>query len=255
MNQKNLLILFIIASLCVGFYFYMEYRQSNASLQGTIAKLDDISGTLNLNDRIRITSQSLANEKVIKNLDTISTEENSDVLLVFKNGAQVRLLENSSVSVSRDADQVVLTLHQGEIQFEEFNQENQPLLVSKNNKRYTAREFEAEFTKKSEINRNRDEKNLTQNSIQATLNAHKQDFYRCYLKALQKTPGLTGQATMQFQIERSGKVLKPKLNLQMNLQNEENKELETCLVEVLARTQFKSFIGEPITATFPLRFE
>lgn len=255
MNQKNFLILFIIASLCVGFYFYMEYRQSSSSLQGTIAKLDDISGRLNLNDRVRITSQSPANEKVIKNLDTISTEENSDVLLVFKNGAQVRLLENSSVSVSRDADQVVLTLHQGEIQFEEFNQENQPLLVSKNNKRYTAREFEAEFTKKAEVNRSRDEKTLTQNSIQATLNAHKQDFYRCYLKALQKTPGLTGQATMQFQIERSGKVLKPKLNLQMNLQNEENKELETCLVEVLSRTQFKSFIGEPITATFPLRFE
>lgn len=255
MNQKNLLILFIIASLCVGLYFYMEYKQSSSSPQGTIAKLDDISGTLNLNDRTRITSQSPTNTKVIKNLDTISTEENSDVLLVFKNGAQVRLFENSSMTVSRDADQVVLTLHQGEIQFEEFAQENQTLLVSKNNRRYTAREFEAEFTKRVETSRNRDEKTLTQASIQSTLNSHKQDFYRCYLKALQQTPGLTGQATMQFQIERSGKVLKPKLNLQMNLQNEQNQELETCLVEVLARTQFKSFVGEPITATFPLRFE
>jgi hypothetical protein len=249
MNQKTFLILLFIASLCLGFYFYIDRFKATVGSQTEVAKIIEFSGSVFINE-----SDKVETPRELKNLDTFTTKENSDALLSFIDGSQLRVFENTNLIISKEVKQKIINLNYGEVQFEELPKDSDSILISINNKRYNARDFEFEYKKNKHI-LIKNENTLTQDSIQQTLSAHKQDFYRCYLKALQKNPGLTGQATMQFQIERSGKVLAPQLNLQMNLQTQNNSELKECLIEILDRIQFKSFTGEAITATFPLRFE
>ena len=158
-----------------------------------------------------------------------------------------------------------LVLKKGEIQVENFGSEGS-LFISKDGSRWTATDYEQIYKKRQgdpslpDTSVNADASNmptpqskdgLSPDYIQDMMRAQRQTFFKCYTQLLQKSPGVTGQATLSFIIDKNGKVLQPEIASS----NIADPGFKKCLLEALQRMEFKSFTGDPISTVFPLKFE
>lgn len=263
MKTKYLPILLGLSVIFLGLAFYFSKVSSFFLSTGEIATLSEAHGKVELATQGSNKKKSiLKNEKVrVRSLDVISTSSESDTLISFDNKFQVRLFEDSEVLVDqvladREENKIVLLIRKGDVQIENFG-ESDKLVVSKDGKRMSAKDYEFQFKRTAvnqlKINSNNVEadESLSSEQIERTLKAQQNEFYRCYLKVLQKMPGVTGSASLTFQIESSGKVTQP----QVSAININDVDFKACLLEILKRTQFKNFNGPSISTVFPLRFE
>ncbi len=75
---------------------------------------------------------------------------------------------------------------------------------------------------------------------------------RCYENYLKKNPQATGELTVEFTVQSSGKVSSSKISESSFINDS---LFKTCIREVFRKIKARSFAGEPLTVTYPIVFE
>jgi hypothetical protein len=79
----------------------------------------------------------------------------------------------------------------------------------------------------------------------------KNHLFRCYSILIQTKKSAQGKIDLHFTVNNSGKVEDPMI-VKTDIQDQ---KFEKCLLQVIKRTDFKSFQGQKISTYLPLRFE
>lgn len=238
-----------------------------------IARLEPVFGEvwLERNGRKEVVEDR---RRALQRLDSIQTGAEGEALLGFASGEEIRLLENSLVMLDFEAGKPVLVIKGGDIWAERTKVAAATVLISRDGIRRTLAQDLRERTpvanaaaKKAaprarpsgqvaaseEVNLKPKTKleTLTADYIQETLRTQRNLFFKCYAQLLQRTPGVSGEASLSFTIERTGRVSLADI-ASSNLQDP---PFRRCLTDTMKRIEFKSFAGEPVNALFPVRFE
>ncbi|MBV2168501.1 MAG: TonB family protein [Bdellovibrio sp.] len=197
-------------------------------------------------------------------LDSIETGVDGDATMEFDSAYRIRIQENSLITLDEEGDRIVLIIKRGDVQVENYGREGS-VFVSKDGVRWNATEYEMNYKKQaptetlpelapaetSQIPTANINDGLTSEFIQDTLKTHRGAFFKCYTQLLQKNPGVVGQASISFTIEKTGKVS----SAEIASSSLSDAAFKKCLLEAIRRVEFKSFNGDPISTVFPLRFE
>ena len=194
----------------------------------------------------------------LRHLDIIKTSALSEAVILFaKNDGEIRLQENSEVLIEQLEDKSILvTVRMGDILIESFGK-GSAFWIRKDGRQMTAMDYALSNEKNSEILRQKGQKITVDNNvlqqakIEEILNSKKSDFFRCYGQLIQKTEQAHGQVLISFEISTFGKVTK----VEINRSDIDDQSFKSCLSEVVSRTQFPKFSGQPITTVFPLKFD
>jgi hypothetical protein len=79
---------------------------------------------------------------------------------------------------------------------------------------------------------------------------HKNSFFKCYSRLLQKQNTAKGDVTLIFLIDNLGQI--SDLTIQTQLTDEDFKR---CVRDVVGRIEFRPFDGPQISAFFPMKFD
>jgi len=250
----------LLAGIGVIFFVLSFFVSKNTDQQvglGRVASLDEVRGSVSGTKKTSPKKFKLTKGSELLPLDTLETNANGEALIRFDSGFTVRVFDNAFITIDKENESILLIVKRGDIHVESFGNDGQ-LVISKEGQRFQAAEYNLKYKgladglQLSQPSGTENQVNtLSTQQIQDTLNSHRNDFYRCYTKLLQKSPGVTGQSTLAFLIDPSGRVLNPSLSTSSLADN----DFKVCLLEVISRVQFKSFVGESISAVFPLRFE
>lgn len=207
-----------------------------------------------LKQRTKIESKS-----DIHNFDSIETSEIGEANLTLENGYRLRIFGNSFITVEQinevDNLRLLLTLKRGDLRVDQVGRDKE-LIISKNGtqteaEKYNDSELQKTPTKASkETSTNTESAALSESEIATTMTNHKNSFYKCYSKLLQKQNSAKGDVALTFLIENSGQI--SDLNIQTSFTDEEFKR---CLRDVVGRIQFKPYKGVQISTYFPLKFD
>ncbi len=187
--------------------------------------------------------------------DSIRTDKQSEALIQFDNEGQFRLSQNTEVLLDlMDNNKPVVIVKNGEIYIEKFGRAPS-FWVRKDGQSLSAVDFALSDKKnapklKDQIPE-KQETTLSQTDIETIMNGKKTDFFKCFGQTLQKNPQAHGQVLVAFKIEKNGQTTK----IEISKSDITDNTFKTCLLEVVARTQFKAFSGTPIQTIFPLKFE
>lgn len=188
--------------------------------------------------------------------DVIRTENNSDALIQWTNEGQFRITENSEVVLDLlDNHEPVVIVKTGNVFVEKFGH-SPSFWIRKEGQSLSAMDYALADKKnaaklKDPIPTPLEANTLSQADIEAVMNSKKNDFFKCYGQTLQKNPQARGQVLIAFKIENNGQTTK----IEISRSEIGDNSFKTCLLEVVARTQFKSFSGPAITTIFPIKFE
>ena len=188
--------------------------------------------------------------------DVVKTDSNSDALIQFNNEGQLRLAENTEVLLDvLDNQAPVVIVKSGDVFVEKFGAKPS-FWIRKDGQSLSAIDFALADKKnapklKDQIPNKLDNETLSQNDIEVNMAARKSDFFKCYGQALQKDLTARGSVMLAFTIEKNGQTSK----IEVSKSDIQDNTFKTCLMEVVARTQFKSFTGAAINTVFPLKFE
>lgn len=201
-------------------------------------------------------------------LDSVETAADGDATLEFDSAYRIRVLENSLITVDQEGEHTVLIIKRGDVQVENFGREG-TVYISQEGSRWEATDYETVYRKKvaeggtdsvpspdsapkaTTTTPPPSTDSLTASFIEDTLKLQRNSFFKCYTQLLQKTPGVVGQASVNFTISPSGKVIQASI-ASSNLQDADFKK---CLLEAVKRIEFQPFDGGNISTVFPLRFE
>lgn len=189
----------------------------------------------------------------LKNLESIETMAESDVSIEFPTNYQIRVQPQSLITFEEKEGTVVMNIKKGDIDVEAFGKENS-LFILKEGQKISAIDYGLSKTQKSNPeadNRTDGSEKLTQKMIQDVLKNTKNQFYKCYTQLLQKTPGVSGQASISFTILASGRVSSP----EVSGSTLSDPSLKKCLINVIERVEFPSFRGPAVQTSIPIRFE
>lgn len=218
----------------------------------------DVSGVAITQGLDQIDSIQLKKDSKIKDLDLIKTESGSDVLILLSStGGEFRLLENTEALIEEtNSGTVLVTVRQGDLMVDEFGKKPS-FWVRKDGRQLSAMDYALSNEKNAEHFRKigkkitADETLLTQTKIEEILSSKKSDFFRCYGQLIQKFEQAHGQIILSFEISSIGKVVK----VDITKSDLDDDVFKSCVIEVLARTQFPRFSGKNMTTVFPLKFE
>ena len=188
--------------------------------------------------------------------DVIRTESNSDALIQWNNEGQFRITQNSEVVLDLlDNNEPVVIVKTGDVFVEKFGRAPS-YWIRKEGQSLSAMDYALADKKnapklKEPIPNRLESSTLSQADIEAVMNSKKNDFFKCYGQTLQKNPQARGQVLVAFKIEKNGQTTK----IEISKSEISDNTFKTCLLEVVARTQFKSFSGSAINTIFPLKFE
>lgn len=238
-----------------------------------LARLEPAFGQVHFEREGR--KESVMKRRTVQRLDIIETAADAEAVLVFANGEEVRLLENSVVLLEYESGHAVIVLKAGDLWAEKVVETpNASVLISRDGLRLPLAQDHKERGKQktdelaatpaptktvrpSRVVLDEDKPEprrpivLTPESIQETLRNQRNLFFKCYGQLLQKTPGVSGEASLAFTIERTGKVSVAEV-ANSSLQDP---QFRRCLTEAVKRVEFKSFAGDSIQTLFPIRFE
>lgn len=248
-------ILIFIASLV------MPTKKLTALLNtSALARVIEINGTATTQGLDEVDTADLKKETLIKNLDLIKTESDTEVtFLLSESQGEFRLLENAEALIEEvEPGLVLITLRQGDLLVDHFGKKPS-FLIRKEGKQLSAMDYALsheknvdQFRKKGQLlNTQRDSSTLTQLQVEEILSTKKSDFFRCYGQLIQKTEQAHGQVILSFEISNMGKITK----IEITKSDIDEPQFKSCLSEVIARTQFPRFKGNPMTMVFPLKFE
>lgn len=188
--------------------------------------------------------------------DVVKTESNSDALIQFNNEGQLRLSENTEILLDvLDSQAPVVIVKSGEVFVEKFGAKPS-FWIRKDGQSLSAVDFALADKKnapklKDPIPNKMTTETLSQSDIEVNMSARKNDFFKCYGQTLQKNLAARGSVLIAFTIEKNGQTSK----IEISKSDIPDVSFKTCLMEVVARTQFKSFTGAAINTVFPLKFE
>ena len=198
-------------------------------------------------------------------LDSVETGPDGDATMEFDSAYRIRIQENSMITLDEENDRIVLIVKRGDMQVENFGREGS-VFISRDGVRWSATDYELNYKKQAppntlpELAPTEDTatnpnapriEGLTADHIQDTLKTYRPSFFKCYTQLLQKTPGVVGQASLSFTIERTGRITQAEVaSSSIN-----DADFKKCLLEAVRRVEFKSFTGDPVSTVFPLRFE
>lgn len=210
--------------------------------------------------------ETLTRRATLFSLDSVETTADGDATLEFDSAYRIRVQENSLITLDEENERIVLIIKRGDVQVENFGREGS-VFVSREGVRWNATDYEMNYKKQvpseslpdlapaetgsiSSPTANMTD-GLTSEYIQDTLKTHRGSFFKCYTQLLQKTPGLVGQASISFTIEKTGRVSQATIaSTSIN-----DAAFKKCLIDAIQRVEFKAFTGDPISTVFPLRFE
>lgn len=199
-------------------------------------------------------------------LDSVETGPDGDATMEFDSAYRIRVQENSMITLDEESDRIVLIIKRGDVQVENYGREGS-VFVSRDGVRWNATDYEMNYKKQAppsslpelaptdtasgSTSNSVKVEGLTADHIQDTLKTYRPSFFKCYTQLLQKTPGVVGQASLSFTIERTGRVNQAEVaSSSIN-----DADFKKCLLEAVRRVEFKSFSGDPVSTVFPLRFE
>lgn len=208
--------------------------------------------------------ETLSRKAILYALDTVETGADGDATMEFDSAYRIRAQENSLITLDEEGDRIVLIIKRGDLQVENFGREGS-VFISRDGVRWNATDYEMNYKKQAPPETLPElapteaatstgissTEGLTSDFIQDTLKNYRGSFFKCYTQLLQKTPGLVGQASISFTIERTGKVTMADIASS----SIKDSEFKKCLIDAIKRVEFKSFNGDPISTVFPLRFE
>lgn len=268
MKSKNGLItlLVCIGVVCLGLSLFLSLRSDkNTFAQKPLATLIQNSGKISVFRKNMTVKEILSQKTMLFSFDSVETAADGEATMEFDSGYRLHLPENILVTISGNKDQVNLVLKKGDVQVENFGAEGS-LFISKEGSRWSANDYELVYKKRqgdpslpdtsasadtSSLPTLQTKDGLSPDYIQDMMRSQRQTFFKCYTQLLQKSPGVTGQATLSFIIDKNGKVLQPEIASS----NIADAVFKKCLVAALQRMEFKSFTGDPISTVFPLKFE
>jgi hypothetical protein len=220
------------------------------------AKLVERTGVVKLqNNEMSAEIQINSNYK-IEPLDVIRTDGNSEAVIEFQGGGQFRMGEKSEVVVDvLDNGSPLVVIKSGEIFVEKFGA-TPGYWIRSEGQLYSASDYVVLDRKNASklmepLPSQKGTDQISQAEIEVILNSKKNDFFKCFGQLIQKSPQATGQVLISFTIERQG--LPSKVEIAKS--DIADPHFKNCLSEVVARTRFRSFNGEPIATVFPLKFE
>jgi hypothetical protein len=230
-----------------------------------LARIELNLGKVSVFRKNMTSKETLAKRTSLFALDSVETGADGDATMDFDSSYRIRVMENSLITLDNESEKTVIIIKRGDVQVENFGREGS-VYVSRDGVRWTATEYEMEYKKQAPDGALPDlapsgsaispsgktsTEGLTSDAIQDTLKAHRGNFFRCYTQLLQRTPGVVGQASVSFTIERTGKVSNP----EVTSSTLSDPAFKKCLVEATRRVEFKSFVGDAIHTVFPLKFE
>ena len=199
----------------------------------------------------------------VTNLDSIETQETGEVKISFLNGYVIKVKANSLVTIETNPEskETLITLARGKLLVESTGRDPQ-FFISKDGKKILATEYNkfvsnlesgssATNLETPEIQLPQGNGELTEDEINTYMNRQKSNFFKCYTQLLQTAPDAKGTLTLNFTIDRSGRVF----DSQVQSTELPQSDFHRCLTEVLKRVEFRSFTGQNVTTVFPIRFE
>ncbi|MNL04715.1 hypothetical protein D3C87_1252900 [compost metagenome] len=268
-NNKLILSLVVIGllSLALSLFISTQTEKSNPNVQ-SIARAQLNLGKAFILRKNLTRKEILTRKTSIFPQDSVETGPDGDATLEFDSGDRLHLQEDTLVTVDNENDRLVVIIKRGDIQVEAEGREGF-VFISREGQRWSPADYESKYRKQQATSENLPEgapaaapesigpgtsapgTGLSQEFIQDVLRTHRPAFFRCYTQLLQKTPGIVGQVSVSFTIERTGKVTAAELaSSTFN-----DAPFKKCIIEAIRRVEFKSFNGEPISTVFPLKFE
>lgn len=221
-----------------------------------IAYVFEKSGEAKVSNNEMPESVTLRVNSSLKPNDLVQTADNSDVAIQWKNEGQFRVMEKSEVLIDQlENGQYLVVVRSGDIFVEKFG-EAPSFWIRKDGQLLSASDFA--LSDKSKLSKLKDpvptkalDDQVSQAEIENILNSKKTDFFKCYGQVLQRNAQAQGSVLISFTILNQGQAAK----VEISRTDINDSQFKSCLTEVVARTQFKSFKGSPITMVFPLKFE
>lgn len=220
------------------------------------ARLIERTGVVKLQNNEMAADVPIDTNYKIEALDVLRTEPGSEAVVEFSGGGQFRISEKSEVVVDQlDNGSPLVVVKAGEIYVEKFGK-SPGFWIRSEGQLYSASDFVVLDRKNASklmepLPSQKEATQISQAEIEVVLNSKKNDFFKCFGQLIQKSPQATGQVLISFTIERQG--LPSKVEVSKSDINDPH--FKNCLSEVVARTRFRSFTGDPIATVFPLKFE
>lgn len=249
--------LIIAGLILIGFSLWAPQGQFGLNFnQKSLALVVEKNGTVTFQNNEMPAETKIEVKQKLEALDTIRTNPESDVLIQFADGGQFRLTEKSEVVLDLlDNGSPLVVIRSGEILIEKFGAPPS-FWIRSEGQLYTASDYVLVDKKsarnlKDESPKNPDREQITQAEIEGILNAKKPDFFKCFGQLIQKKPQAAGQMLISFNIENQGYTSQ----IEISKADINDAQFKSCLGEVVSRTKFRAFSGNPITTVFPLKFE
>lgn len=221
-----------------------------------LAFLSEKSGSVTVQNFEMPEAIQLKNNFGLHPKDIIRTGSSSEALIQFSNDGQFRIPENSEIVLDvLDNQEPVVIVKTGDVFVERFGRKPS-FWIRKDGQSLNALDYALADKKnaprlKEPLPSHSDSDTLSQTDIEVVMNNKKNDFFKCYGQTLQKNPQARGQVLIAFKIEKNGQTSK----IEISKSDIADNSFKTCLLEVVARTQFKPFASAAINTVFPLKFE
>jgi len=255
----------IVGLLFMSLSWFMSTRLENQSSGlKPLARIIYNSGEVSILHKNMTDKEPLKKSAVLYYLDTVETGPNGDATFELESGYRIRVLDNALITLDQEGAKAILLLKRGDVQIESFGAPD-AIMITKNGQRYSPSDYEVTVRRQNAQGNfpevapvasqtpqgSGSAETLNSDYIQDTLKRQIPAFDKCYKQLLQRTPGVVGQVVMSFTIERTGKIV----SAEAMSSTITNPDFKRCLSEALRRIEFKSFVGDPITSTFPIGFE
>lgn len=188
--------------------------------------------------------------------DRVETSDAGIAKIVFDSGSAIRVLPRSLVKLKKELlsnkSKLLVVIEKGSI--ETFDPKKlEDLWIEKNDSVIEASAYSQSALAREVPQAALDAKNQTpsEEEIFKTVNQSKNSFFKCYTQLLAKNPSLKGNVVLNFTVEARGKVSSAHVTSSFSADS----DFSQCLIEIIMRTQFKSFEGEPLQISFPFKFE
>lgn len=227
-----------------------------------LARADLIHGPAEL--RRANASSKIDQRATLHRMDTVSTGAGGEVVIAFENGEEIRLLENSRVTIDKEAGRPLLIVKAGDFIPEKVLESEASARVLRDGERRRLGEDHARpaVNATSPVKKTEPQlaarkapggklERLTADYIQDVLKSNRGLFFKCYTHLLQRSPTSRGDATIALTIDATGRIK----NAEIASSQIPDPEFRDCLSMAAKRVEFKTFAGEPVQAIFPLRFE
>ena len=274
-RQKIILVCFLIGGFfsILSFWTNRPGMSKNSPVLGTVQRQ---AGELVWHDDQELRKELVKDSHVLRSGDGVRTNEVGSALLNFENGAQIRLLSFSEITVEQktfqEAVHLRLSIQHGDLQvLKPGNEEAYPLSIGREGKWVMASAYNdsqiphfattpsPEPSAHDVVPTKTNSTAPSDEEIQQSLQRRQGDFFKCYSRLLQSFPEITGHAQLSFTIPPSGHIDSVNVELQLNPVGRhapsDFDDFVRCLKAVTLRQDFKPFVGPSVAAVFPLQFE